>query len=335
MELITAALITIYQSRPDLQAAFDPVSYQAVHGSAAGLMLDLTDWAERYGWREHKTLSDYAPAGSVPVRMSQREIESEIGAEAYVVMDANSGELLTVKREHLAWPVASLTKLVTASVALDMGVSMDAMADVRNVDNVGGARLYVNDGDTLTIGDLFYATLVASANNTTNALARTTGLSRVEFVERMNAHVRRLNLTQTHLVDPTGIKVENVSTVLEMARIARDAFSREDIRRYTTTATKFVHVASTGASKKMINTNWMLWKPQYDDLWVTAGKTGYLDESGWNLVVSVKPNQNDERELLIVLFGSDSRAGSFTDAESLARWAWEVYRWEKGNGNKL
>lgn len=328
MELISAILVSVYLARPDLQAAFDPVSYQAVPGSAAGLMLDLTDWAERYGWREHESLRGYAPTGSAPVRVSPREIESAIGAQAYVVMDAESGELLTVKREHMAWPVASLTKLVTANVALEAGVSMGTITDVRNSDNVGGARLYVNDGDTLTVGDLFYATLVASANNAANALARTTGLSKPDFVEQMNAYARRLNLSRTRLVDPTGIEVGNVSTPLEMARIARDAFSRDEIRAYTTTATKYVHVASTGASKKMINTNWMLWKPQYDDLWVTAGKTGYLNESGWNIAVSVKPNQNDERELLIVLFGASSRATSFTDVERLARWAWDVYRWD-------
>lgn len=78
----------------------------------------------------------------------------------------------------------------------------------------------------------------------------------------------------------------------------------------------------------MINTNWMVWKPQYDDVWVTGGKTGFLDESGWNLVVTLKPSKNDERELLIVLFGAKSRAASFEDAERLADWAWDVYRWE-------
>lgn len=337
MELISAILVSVYLARPDLQAAFDPVTYRAIPDSAAGLMLDLTDWAGRYGYKEYATLRAYAPkeGTSIPVRVDASEIESRVGAKAYAVIDQATGEILTVKRERLVWPIASLAKLITASVVLDRGVSMSTTADVRNADNVGGARLYVNDGDTLSVGDLFYATLVASANNAANALARTTGLSKAEFVDAMNARASRLNLAHTHLVDPTGIEVGNISTPLEMARIARDAFSREEIRQYTTTATKFVHVASTGASKKMINTNWMLWKPQYDDLWVTGGKTGYLNESGWNLAVTVQPKQNDERELLIVLFGADSRAGSFTDAERLARWAWEVYRWEKGDGNRL
>ncbi len=329
MELISAALLSIYLARPDLQAAFDPVTYRAIPGTAAGLMLDLEDWAIQYGWKEYIELQSYAPTHNVasPLRVKPREIESEIGARAYVVMDRATGDFLTVKREHLVWPIASLTKLVTSSVVLEKQVPFERMADVRNSDNVGGARLYVNDGDRFTVGDLFYATLVASANNAANALARTTGLAKTEFVSAMNAYATQLNLTQTHFADPTGIEVENVSTPLEMARIAREAFAREEIKKYTTTATQFIQVANTGSSKKMINTNWMLWKPQYDDVWVTGGKTGYLDESGWNLVVSLKPTKNDERELLIVLFGASSRAGSFEDAERLARWAWEVYEW--------
>ncbi|MBM5789881.1 D-alanyl-D-alanine carboxypeptidase [Candidatus Parcubacteria bacterium] len=329
MELISSALLSIYLARPDLQAAFDPVTYRAVAGSSAGLMLDLADWAERYGWREHQALASYAPepGTAIPVRRGAREVESQIGARAYTVLDRATGELLTVKREHLLWPVASLTKLATASVVLDYGVPMGTMAEVLNSDHVGGARLSVNNGDTLSVSDLFVATLVASANNAANALARTTGLSKEAFVSAMNAQARRLNLSRTQFVEPSGIEPGNVSTPLEMARLARDAFSRETVRSTTTTATKYVQVASTGAQKKMINTNWMLWKPQYDDLWVTAGKTGYLDESGWNLAVSVRPNQNDERELLIVLFGAVSRSGSFQDAERLARWAWDVYEW--------
>ena len=326
----TSSLEEIYQSRADLQTVFDPITHQARQESS-GFMLDLTDWAKRYGWQEYESLRSYGPpvGTALPVRTNQKEIESHIGAQAYVVIDKASGEILTVKREHLQWPIASLTKLVTASVVVDHGVSATAMADIRTSDNVGGAKLSVNDGDKMTVYDLFYATLVASANNAANALARTTGLSKTEFVNAMNQHAHTLNLSQTSFADPTGIETENVSTPLEMARIALDAFSREEIRQTVSTSSKQIKVTNTGATKNMINTNWMLWKPQYDDVWVTGGKTGYLDESGWNLVVTLKPSQQDQRELLIVIFGASSRANSFVDADRLSSWAWDVYEWKK------
>jgi D-alanyl-D-alanine carboxypeptidase len=73
----------------------------------------------------------------------------------------------------------------------------------------------------------------------------------------------------------------------------------------------------------------MLWKPEFDDIYVMSGKTGYLDESGWNLVVSLRPYLYDkEREVLLVLFGTDSRRESFADAKQLAEWVWRSHVWK-------
>lgn len=330
----TDPLAEIYQKRGDLQTAFDSQTHLAVPGTSAGFLLDLEDWARQYGWMEHEELASYGPdeGDGVPVRVSNSEIESSIEAEAYVVMDRSTGKILTVKNENKVWPIASLTKLVTANVVLDHEVSMGSVADVRNADNVGGARLYVEDGDTFSVEDLFFATLVASANNAANALSRTTGLSRAEFLEEMNEQARVLGLTKTTFVDPTGIELGNVSTAREIARLTSYILDRDELRRFTQTSSKYIDVLSQGISKKMTNTNWMLYKPEYDDLYVTGGKTGYLIESGWNLVVSLRPMNGDEdTELLIVLFGAESRDASFTNANTLADWAWETFQWQKQN----
>lgn len=322
----------VYIKRGDLQVAFDAQTKRAIPGTAAGFLLDLEDWARQYGWMEHPELASYGPkdGDGVPVRVSATEIESAIGAEAYVVMDRSTGKILTVKNENKVWPIASLTKLVTASVVLDHEVSLSSVADVRNADNVGGARLWVEDGDTFSVQDLFYATLIASANNAANALSRTTGLSQEEFLEEMNDQARVLGLTKTAFVDPTGIELGNVSTAREMSRLASRILDRDQLRRFTQTPLRYIDVLSQGTSKKMTNTNWMLYKSEYDDLYVTGGKTGYLIESGWNLVVSLRPMNGDpDTELLIVLFGAESRDASFKDANTLAEWAWEAYEWQK------
>jgi serine-type D-Ala-D-Ala endopeptidase (penicillin-binding protein 7) len=325
-------LLRVYASRADLQSAFDPVTHRAVAGTAAGFLLDLEDWARQYGWAEHAELRSYGPeqGDGVPVRIDLSEIEQQIGAHAYVVMDRSTGKILTVKQENRVWPIASLTKLVTADVVLDASVPMSRTADIRNSDNVGGARLYVNDGDTMSVGDLFFATLVASANNAANALSRATGLNREDFLSRMNDRARSLNLSRTDFVDPTGIELGNVSTAREMARLALYVFARDEVRRFTTTQTAYVDVLNRGTSKKMINTNWMLYKPAYDDVYVTGGKTGYLIESGWNVVVTLRPNSTDtDRELLLVVFGAGSRVESFNDTKRLAEWAWQTHEWQR------
>ncbi len=271
-------------------------------------------------------------ASSIPARVDFSEIEDQIRSKAYVVMDRSTGELLTVKQEHRVWPIASLTKLMTANVVLDYKIPITKKADVRTKDNVGGAQLTVVDGDTFSVDDLFYATLVASANNAAYALSRTTGLSKNDFVKEMNARADALNLKQTTFVDPTGIDVLNVSTALETALLARSILARDEIRRYTTTTRKRISVLNRGTTKNMMTTNWMLYKPAYDDVWVTGGKTGYLDESGWNLVVSLRPSRADkDRELLLVVLGAKSRADSFADAYALSHWAWDSYAWQKVN----
>ncbi len=323
----SSSLREIYNRRVDLQSFFDRETFKALPGKRVGFILDMYDWAERYGYKEHAELAGFAPEVSEPIRVNPAEVESQIGAEAYVVMDKKSGKILTVKKENLEWPVASLTKLITADIVLREEIPMAQKHAVLNSDNVGGAKLNVYNGDMFTMDDLLYATLVGSANNAANAISRTVGLSRDGFIRNMNQRAKDMNLVQTRFVDPTGIETGNVSTPLEMARIARTVFKNEKVQKYTTTSFKYVDVINRGTQKKMTNTNWMLYKPAYDDVYVTSGKTGFLYESGWNLAVALKPSAKDERELLIVIFGGTSRGESFNDAKRLATWAWKVHKW--------
>ena len=321
----SADLLSVYAARGDLRSAFDAKANYRGTGSGAGFLIDLEDWASQYGWREYPSLSAYAPASPAPKPVGHAAIPS-VTASSYVVVDRSSGQILAASHADRAWPIASLTKLMTAQIVLDSGASLSAAYPVKAEDDVGGAKLYVTSGDTFTLDGLLYATLVGSANNAANAITRATGKTKADFVVEMNARAKALNLSHTAYVDPTGIETGNVSSARELARIAGQAFSRPDVKRYTTTAKASVKVLSQGTTKTIKNTNWMLWKPEYDDVWVTGGKTGYLDESGWNLAVALRPSEkNEKRELLLVLFGTASRAASFEDADALAKWAWKNY----------
>lgn len=265
---------------------------------------------------------------AAPVRVDPLEIESVIHAKAYVVIDRTTGKILTLKQEQLVWPIASLTKLMTANVVIENNVSPKRIQPLLKEDDVGGAKLYVKNGDKFSVDDLFYAMLAGSANNAANALARTCSSSREEFVREMNTQAKLLGLSHTTYADPSGMELGNTSTVLDIAKLADKMFKHPQVKRYTTTARKNIRVANTGATKKITSTNWMLFHSSYDDLWVTGGKTGYLEESGWNLAVTLRPFQNDtNRELVLVLFGAGSRAESFENANVLADWAWNVYQW--------
>jgi D-alanyl-D-alanine carboxypeptidase len=326
----TFHLLEVYEKREDLQMAFDPETYKAIPGTSAGFLIDLEDWAHQYGWREHLELAPYTPVGALPSALPVMEPEPEVSGEEYIVIDRQTGQILAAKRGGGVWPVASLTKLVTADIVLGKEIPLTSVQDVRNSDNVGGARLYVEDGTTYTLEDLLYATLTASANNAAYAISRSTHLGFSDFVAAMNARVAEMNLNHTTFVDPSGIELGNVSTPREIAAIATEVFKRKEVRTYTSTVFHNITALTDGAVKRLTTTNWMLYYPEYEDVFIMSGKTGYLDESKWNLVVSIRPEISDEdRELLIVMFGADSRSDSFKDTKALAEWTWENHEWNK------
>ena len=330
---VTPDLMQVYTSRPDLQAAFSGPGYQAVQGSAAGFLIDLEDWARQYGWQGYAELEEYAPS-VFPARPSSTSPVSAppaVSSLHYVVVDDTSGAILAANKAGHEWPIASITKLMTVKTALDAGLDAYGLGSVKNEDNVGGARLWVDGGTTFSMRDLLYATLVGSANNAANAVARETGLSKAHFVERMNTEAQIMNLGRTRFEDPTGIELGNVSTAREVAYMAHEVFQQENIRRMAGSwRTHIEALNDPDYIRDINNTNWLLYDPAYDDVYVTAGKTGYLHESKWNLVVRMHPmGESEDKSVLIVLMGADGRRESFDDAHSLAKWAWGNFDWTR------
>jgi D-alanyl-D-alanine endopeptidase (penicillin-binding protein 7) len=345
-------LATIYHSRADLQAIFDAGGNRRA-GSKVTL-LTLEQWARTYGYKEYPALlaafapgfvpkpvpvapsvltpSAIAPSSALPpvVESAPRPVSDGVPlpltlltANAVVVIDIPSNRVLASHNASQQWPLASLTKLMTSLVSLETGLPMDSKFVLSQADEVGGARLRVATGEPYLVRDLFYAMLVGSANNATNAVARVTGLPKADFVARMNAKARAMGMSHTTFVDPTGIEVENVGTAEEVAALALKAFNEPMIRRVTTTGTYAITTAQSTHTIK--NTNKLLLED--NGLYVLGGKTGYLEESRWNLAVKMRDSRN--RPVLVVVMGSGSQDNSFKDAATAAKWAWAHHTWTK------
>lgn len=322
------SLAQVYAMRSDLQAAFDAGG--APIGTGAGFLMNLEDWARQYGWQEYPELSMYAPAVFPPVGKTGTVAVPVVTSSRYIVIDNASGAILAAQNAQAAWPIASITKLMTTTVAIDEGLDVGGAGDVKSVDDVGGAKLYVVDGTRFTMRDLLAATLVGSANNAANAVARLTGMSKADFVGEMNDRAAALGLSRTTFVDPTGIELGNVSNAREVAYFAQTAFAKENVKKLSGSwRTRIAALNDEDYVRDIKNTNWLLYDPAYDDLYVTAGKTGFLNESGWNLVVQMHPMGEDTvRSLTVVTLGAAGRREGFDDAAALARWAWKSFRWE-------
>lgn len=249
---------------------------------------------------------------------------SKITADKVLVIDPESRQAVVAKKEREQHPLASLTKLMTALIAHEHGLTMNNAATVLAEDEVGGARLRVNNGAKLTVRDIFYAMIVGSANNAAQALARMTGKPVPDFVEEMNERARTLGLDATTFSDTSGLDLGNVSTAQDIAALALTAFDDPVIRSAASTA--YYPLQAEGILRQMKNTNGLLTDPN-NGLYVLGGKTGYLIESKWNIVVKMRDHRN--RPLLIVVLGSASDADAFKDATLLGQWVWTHFQWRK------
>lgn len=318
-------LEAVWRQRADLQAAFDATG-AATEGTAAGFLIDMADWARQYGWQSYVELQSYAPL-VLPPRHDGRGAP-DVRAAAWIVVDKNSGAVLGAQHAEALWPMASITKLMTADIVSRQAPDLDAWHNVYDSDDPGGAKLTVAHGSYFRLRDLLYATLVGSANNTANAITRILGGTREEFVAYMNTTARAMGLSRTRFADPSGIDPANVSTARELAYMAERIFSQNEAVRTMAQTYRRVMADAAGNTKSVMTTNWMLYRPEYDDVWVTAGKTGFLHESDWNVVEQLRPSRFDgQRELVVVVLGSPTRAESFQNVERLSRWAWDHFSW--------
>lgn len=192
-------------------------------------------------------------------------------------------------------PLASLTKLMTALVLIDLKPDWDKKITITK-DQIDYPTAYVGSdkssevdlasGDTMSFYDLWVAMLVASSNQAAAALVDSTSLSKSEFIKLMNDKAQELELTKTKFYDVAGLDPHNVTTAKEMAEIAYQSFSIAKItdagenKNYTIAAT-----ASNGAAKAIdvLDRNYSLQKfePQ-------ASKTGFLVEA--QRTVALKKN---------------------------------------------
>jgi D-alanyl-D-alanine endopeptidase (penicillin-binding protein 7) len=240
-----------------------------------------------------------------------------VNAKAFQVTDAETGESLLEQDATAPRSIASITKLMTVMVARESGLDPKKVVALQRADEVGGGRLRVPVGTKLAVHELVASTIVGSANNAANALARATGLSKEEFVARMNAKAAALGLASTAFADPTGIEVGNVSTAREVALMAKAAFDDPWIAEFAAAPT--YQVATSRGLHDIRNTNRLV---RDEAVEVLGGKTGFIHEAGYTLVTRLrKPGR---RDLIVAVLGGDAERLPARDTKILAERAWQA-----------
>jgi len=247
-----------------------------------------------------------------------------LSAAAAVAMDYATGTILYQENGQSVRSMASLTKVMTAVVFLEQGISWDQQYTLTADDFVYGNYVGLVKGDVVTTKDLFYAMLVASSNVAATALVHSTGLTMDQFAAKMNAKAEELNLIHTVFYESSGLAVKNQTTAIEYAQFSRVALDDPEIQA-ATTASYYDFITAQGAARHARSTNDLV---RYgSDLGIIGGKTGYLDEAGYCLMLETKHGNNN---LITVVLGEPSSSVRFSESYYLARWA-EDYAYVSGD----
>ena len=273
---------------------------------------------------------------SLPVAASTPKPQKKIGLDGreslgvkttathIYVVDQTSNTALYGVRENEQVPLASITKLMTARVFRSLNVDWNKVVTMNNVTPDEGIA-YFKNGDQVTVRDLWKTMLVGSSNTAALTLGKATGLSISDFVAEMNANAAGLGMKNTHFVEPTGLDEKNVSTASDIALLARADFSDMEIAN-TVSIPYFDLVKIVGAPKRVVSTDKLLGsfiaRAPYKML---GGKTGFINESGYNIVIAV--TRTDAAPITVVVLGAASNDLRFQEAKSVAYWSFENYIW--------
>lgn len=258
-----------------------------------------------------------------------------------VIFDRTSKTVMYGKNEELRSAMASTTKIMTATIALENGNLQDEITIDRKAAGTGGSRLGLKRGDKITLNDLLYGLMLRSGNDAAVAIAEHIGGSVEGFAELMNQKATELGLKDTHFVTPHGLdSSEHYTTALELAKLTDYALKNEKFAKIV--ATKSTTISINGNPRQLFNTNELLGVLNG----VIGVKTGFTNGAGRCLVTETKRGDMD---IIVVVLGADTKKDRTKDSIKLIEYAFanftkvnikgktieEFEKWERINRNRI
>jgi D-alanyl-D-alanine endopeptidase (penicillin-binding protein 7) len=256
-----------------------------------------------------------ANAATNQSHFSELSGEPKLRSASALITDS-SGEVIYGKDVDTVRPIASLTKLMTAMVILDSGLSLDEKITItkedRDLVRLTGSRLEY--GATLSRREMLQLALMSSENRAATALGRTYPGGMNQFVAAMNTKAKSLGMSDSHFSDPAGLQTRNEATASDLSKMVTAARSYPLITQATTTTRQEVHPYSKRGPLRYGNTNRLLKNKSWD---IALSKTGYINEAGRCLVMSASI---DGEEVSIILLNSFGKLTPFGDSNRLRKW---------------
>lgn len=236
-------------------------------------------------------------------------------AESAILMDIDSKRILYAENIHNVRSVASISKVMTALLAVESGKLKDKVTIGDEIDGSYGSGIYIKKGEVLTLQDLLYGLMLRSGNDASYSIAKYVGGSVDNFVKMMNDKAIELGLKNTTFNNPNGLDEDkgNYSTAYDMAMITSYAYNYEDFKK----------IMSTKKYTLKTNMNTYIWYNKNKLLntyeYATGGKTGYTLKAKRTLVNTAS---KDDLNLVVVTLNDGN---DFQDHKNLFEYGFNNY----------
>lgn len=240
-----------------------------------------------------------------------------------VLIEKNSKQVLYENASHEKLPIASVTKLMTVLLTLEHidngSISLDDKVMVSsNASGMGGSQIFLDSDNEYVLGELLKSVIVASANDSSVALAEYIAGSENNFVRMMNERAKELDMLDTNYANCTGLpSAEGYSSAYDQALVLKEVLDYDIYHTYSSIWFEdFTH--PSGRTTQMANTNKL--SRYYDGC--IGGKTGSTNQAKYCLAVGAKRN---DMSLISVVLGADSSQERFKYASDLLNYGFENY----------
>ncbi len=265
-------------------------------------------------WKDSMVLE----ATEIP-REKPQNIAPVIKAKSVIAIDLKNGLPLYEQNIYDRRSIASITKLMTAIIVIEENKMDEVVTISKKASEISGSKIWLAQGEKITVENLLYAALIHSANDAAYALAENNTPKMEDFVAKMNQKAAELGLRDTHFTNPVGFDdSENYSTASDLANLARYAYGKSFIQKAG--VLKELDITSTNGkmNHNLKTTNDLL----NSYLKVLGLKTGTTDLAGECLIGIIQNDQGND--IVTVVLDSPSR---YQETKVLADWVFRTYQW--------
>ena len=240
----------------------------------------------------------------------------ETSATSAILMDMDSGRILYEKNIHNVRSVASISKIMTAILAIESGKLEETVTVGEEIGEAYGSGIYIRIGEEIKLKDLLYGLMLRSGNDAALAIAKYVGGSVEEFVKMMNQKAQQLNMRNSVFNNPSGLDEEkgNMSTAYDMALLTSYAMKNDIYKEIT--GTKKYTLKTNMNNYVWTNKNKVLQTYKY----ATGGKTGFTEIARRTLVTTAS---KDHLNLVVVTLNDGN---DFEDHKNLYEEAFNTFK---------